>query len=256
MITTVLTSAGIVWAHATLWFFISLWKKRNDVADIAWGLGYVVLCIYLFFSFPVSNIDLVVYGLVTAWGIRLALHIGLRTQKKAEDFRYKQWREDWGESFLLRSYLQVYLLQAGFLLVIATPLFIVSQTEASAWSLLSYTGIALWSIGFFFQTVGDFQLFQFKKKPQNKGQIIQTGLWKYSRHPNYFGEICMWWGVFLIVLPLPYGWLGIVSPLTITFLLIFVSGIPMLEKKYEGNPEFEAYKEKTSVLFPWFPKKK
>jgi steroid 5-alpha reductase family enzyme len=255
MITTLLTSAGIIWAHATLWFFISLWKKRNDVADIAWGLGYVVLALYLYFSFPASPVDLVVYGLVAIWGIRLALHIGLRTRKKTEDFRYKQWREEWGKSFLVRSYLQVYILQAGFLLIIATPLFIVSQNEVSTWSWLSYGGIILWMVGFCFQAVGDFQLSQFKKKPQNKGHIIQSGLWKYSRHPNYFGEICMWWGVFLIVLHLPYGWLGIISPLTITLLLVFVSGIPMLEKKYEGNPEFEAYKQKTSALIPWLPKK-
>jgi steroid 5-alpha reductase family enzyme len=255
MITTLLTSAGIIWAHATLWFFISLWKKRNDVADIAWGLGYVVLALYLHFSFPASPVDLVVYGLVAIWGIRLALHIGLRTRKKTEDFRYKQWREEWGKSFLVRSYLQVYILQAGFLLIIATPLFIVSQNEVSTWSWLSYGGIILWMVGFCFQAVGDFQLSQFKKKPQNKGHIIQSGLWKYSRHPNYFGEICMWWGVFLIVLHLPYGWLGIISPLTITLLLVFVSGIPMLEKKYEGNPEFEAYKQKTSALIPWLPKK-
>jgi steroid 5-alpha reductase family enzyme len=228
MITTLLTSAGIIWAHATLWFFISLWKKRNDVADIAWGLGYVVLALYLYFSFPASPVDLVVYGLVAIWGIRLALHIGLRTRKKTEDFRYKQWREEWGKSFLVRSYLQVYILQAGFLLIIATPLFIVSQNEVSTWSWLSYGGIILWMVGFCFQAVGDFQLSQFKKKPQNKGHIIQSGLWKYSRHPNYFGEICMWWGVFLIVLPLPYGWLGIISPLTITLLLVFVSGIPIV----------------------------
>ncbi len=256
MITTILISAAIIWTYATLWFFISLWKKRNDVADIAWGIGYIVLAAYLFFTHPTSSHALLVYGLVTIWGLRLAVHIGLRMQNKPEDFRYKQWREEWGNSFLLRSYLQVYLLQGGILLLIATPLFIVSQSTERDWTWLTYIGISLWVLGFFFQAVSDFQLLRFKNKPENKGKIIQTGLWKYSRHPNYFGEICMWWGVFLIVLPLKFGYLAIISPLTITLLLIFVSGIPMLEKKYEGDPEFEAYKKRTNVLIPWFPKNK
>lgn len=255
MIDTILTSIGIIWVYATVWFLFALWKKRNDVADIAWGLGYVVICIHLLISRPASIQAVLVYSLVTIWGVRLAMHIALRSRKKQEDFRYKQWREEWGKSFIWRSYLQVYLLQAFFLLLIATPLFVVSNAQQMNLTWISYLGILLWATGFFFQAVGDYQLSQFKKKSRQSGKIIQSGLWKYSRHPNYFGEICMWWGIFFIVAPLNYGWLALISPLCITLLLIFVSGIPMLEKKYEGNPEFEAYKKRTNALIPWFPKK-
>ena len=115
-------------------------------------------------------------------------------------------------------------------------------------------GSLVWITGFLFQTIGDFQLTRFAKTKQ-PGQIMQTGLWKYSRHPNYFGEIAMWWGIWLMVATLPYGMWAIISPLTITFLLAKVSGIPMLEAKYKGNPAFEAYKQSTPALIPWFPKK-
>jgi steroid 5-alpha reductase family enzyme len=110
-------------------------------------------------------------------------------------------------------------------------------------------------IGFYFQAVGDFQLSVFAKQKKQPGTILQTGLWKYSRHPNYFGEIMMWWGIFIITLPVQNSFYFIISPLTITLLLVFVSGIPMLEKKYAGNPAFNAYKKRTSALLPWPPKK-
>ncbi len=112
----------------------------------------------------------------------------------------------------------------------------------------------LWLFGFGFEAIGDWQLLQFKKEPDNKGKIIQHGLWRYTRHPNYFGEAVLWWGVFLIALNVPYGLLAIISPLLIDFLLLKVSGIPMLEAKYENNPEFIAYKARTNAFFPWLPK--
>jgi steroid 5-alpha reductase family enzyme len=114
-------------------------------------------------------------------------------------------------------------------------------------------GFIVWLTGLIVEAVADKQLTQFRNIRQ-PGQIIQTGLWKYSRHPNYFGEILIWWGIFIIVLPLPFGIWGIISPITITYLLAFVSGVPMLEKKYEGNPAFQSYKKQTSALIPWFPK--
>jgi steroid 5-alpha reductase family enzyme len=115
-------------------------------------------------------------------------------------------------------------------------------------------GTLIWITGFLFQAIGDYQLAGFAKTKQ-PGQIMQTGLWRYSRHPNYFGEILMWWAIWLMVVTLPYGVWAIISPLSITFLLAKVSGVPMLEAKYKGNAEFEAYKKRTPALFPWFPKK-
>lgn len=245
----------IIVIYATCWFLISLIMKRNDIADIAWGPGYILLCIYLFLTKERSAPMLILYLLITIWGLRLAIHIYLRNRGKTEDFRYKNWRESWGKWFYIRSYLQVYILQGIFLIIIISPVLIVSSSSTYSPGISTWTGIIIWLIGFFFQTVGDYQLSRFTKTRKSKGEIMQSGLWKYSRHPNYFGEIAMWWGIFIISIPADYGIFGIISPITITWLLLFVSGIPMLEEKYSGNPAFEAYKKKTSVLFPLPPKK-
>ncbi|MCL6571176.1 MAG: DUF1295 domain-containing protein [Bacillus sp. (in: Bacteria)] len=115
---------------------------------------------------------------------------------------------------------------------------------------LDYIGLATWIVGFFFEVVGDHQLKKFTNKPENKGKLMKYGLWKYTRHPNYFGEATMWWGIFLIALSSPNGWVAIISPMIITLLLLFVSGVPLLEKKYKDHPEFKAYANRTSKFIP------
>ncbi len=250
MISLYLNLGLLLLGYASLWFVISLIIKRNDVADVAWGLGYVGLCIYHYLFFPQHTAALVVYGLVALWGLRLSIYIGMRNAKKTEDFRYKQWREERGGSFYWRSFLQVYVLQAFFLLIISSPIIMAAQSDGIGWHWTSFVGIGLWFIGFYWQTVGDYQLSQFVKKREDKAEIMQTGLWKYSRHPNYFGEIVMWWAVFVVVVPLQYGIYAIISPLLITWLITSVSGVPMLERKYKGNKAFEAYKKQTPALFP------
>jgi steroid 5-alpha reductase family enzyme len=187
--------------------------------------------------------------LTFVWGIRLSVYLFIRNRGKVEDFRYRAWREAWGKHFYLRSYLQVFLLQGFFMWLISMPLqvaTIANQYEGyAAWLL----GIALWIIGFYCQAAGDAQLQAFSKTKQ-PGAIMQTGLWKYSRHPNYLGEILMWWGIGIIVFPLPLGWLGLLGPLTITWLLMAVSGVPMLEKKYLNHTAYQQYKLQTPALFP------
>ncbi len=246
--------SAIILALASLWFIISLILKRNDVADINWGLGFIVLGIFLWQTGADSQRFLLILTLISLWGLRLALHIGLRHRGKPEDERYKKWREEWGSTFYIRSFLQVYLLQGFFQLIIALPLFVSATYPTDAISIIGFFGIALWAVGFFFEVVGDYQLSRFKSDSSNKGKIMTTGLWRYTRHPNYFGEVAMWWGIFLIVYSSPFGFVAILSPLTITYLLFYVSGIPMLEKKYEGREDFESYKERTNAFFPWWPK--
>ena len=160
-----------------------------------------------------------------------------------------------GKIFYLRSYLQVFLLQGFFLLIIISPVIHAAVAEKLQWNIFTWIGLCCWIIGFYFQAMADWQLVVFKSDKNNKGLIIQTGLWKYSRHPNYFGEILMWWSIFIITITFPNSFYFIISPLTITLLLDFVSGIPMLEKKYKGNPAFEDYKKRTSVLIPMPPRK-
>lgn len=247
-------AALIVLGWATLWFGVAVGLQRNDVADVAWGLGYVVLALFLALTRPVDTRDMLIYGLVTVWGLRLSLHIHLRNRGEEEDFRYRKWREEWGRWFLVRSYLQVFLLQGALLLLVASPMVVTSASVGPPLEWVGWIGALVWAVGFFFEAVGDEQLRRFKADSATEGRIMTEGLWRYTRHPNYFGEVTLWWGIFLIALPTEFGLWALVSPVTITFLILFVSGIPMLEAKYEGDPEWEAYRRKTSAFFPLPPK--
>lgn len=250
-----LTLALLLWGYMSLWFVISLIKKRNDVADIAWGLGFVLLAWTSFFlSGRLGTRRLPVNILVSVWGLRLAWHIHARNRGKAEDYRYMAWRREWGKWFYARSYLQVYLLQGVFLFVIALPVLMINRSAGGTFGFLGGAGVCVWLCGFVFEAVGDAELARFVKAPLNRGKIIQTGLWRYTRHPNYFGEVLQWWGIWLVALGVRGGWLGLIGPLTITFLILKVSGIPMLEKKLSENPAFADYKRRTNALLPWFPR--
>jgi steroid 5-alpha reductase family enzyme len=252
----ILYSAAVVVVYMTVIFVTALFKKDNSIVDIAWGLGFILVALFAFFlerEFFARHILVTV--LVMIWGFRLALHIFLRNKGRGEDFRYAQWRREWGRLFLLRSFFQIFMLQGLLLLVIAYPITLTNHSRETGLSYLDLAGVVLWITGFFFEAVGDFQLSRFKRDPGNKGKIMSSGLWKYTRHPNYFGETVMWWGIFLISLSVELGWTAIISPLLITFLLLRVSGVTMLEKKYVGNRDFEEYEQKTNAFIPWFPKK-
>jgi len=239
----------------SLWFVISLIKKRNDVADVAWGLGFVLLAWASFYlSGARGGRELTVCLLVSIWGLRLASHIYGRNKGKPEDYRYQKWRIDWGKSFYLRSYLQVYLLQGALLFIIALPVLVINRNGGGSLGILDFIGVGVWLLGFYFEAVGDAQLARFIKDPANKGRIMQGGLWAYTRHPNYFGEVTQWWGIWLVALSVTGGLFTIIGPLTITFLILFVSGIPMLERKQEKHPEFQQYKSKTSIFIPLPPR--
>lgn len=245
----------ILFVYMSLWFFLSLLKKRNDIADIAWGIGFTIIAWSSFFlSENFSTRSLLVNILVSIWGLRLAWHIGARNKGKTEDYRYLAWRRKWGVWFYLRSYFQIYILQGIFLYLIVLPVLIINREAGPSINALDALGIVVWLIGFFFEVVGDFQLSRFIKNPMNKGKIMQDGLWKYTRHPNYFGEVTQWWGIWLIAINVPSGWLTIISPLLITILILKVSGIPLLEKKMANNPAFYEYKKKTSIFIPLPPK--
>ncbi len=255
MLATIFQIGLFIFCYVSVWFVISLLIKRNDIADIAWGLGFVTIVIFLFITQAPTLLSVFVYILTLIWGLRLAIHIGLRSKGKPEDFRYKKWREEWGKYFVLRSYLQVYLLQGFFMWIISLPIILVSMAKNQPISPFILVGSIVWLIGFVFESIGDYQLMLFIKQRQNKSDIMQTGLWKYTRHPNSFGEVLVWWGIFIMVLPLEYGLWAIISPITISFLLLYVSGIPMLEAKYKDNVAFEEYKKRTSAFFPKLPKK-
>lgn len=241
----------VLFLYMSLWFVVSLIKKRNDVADVAWGLGFVLMTWVSFFLSDDSGIrGLLVGVLVSVWGLRLAWHIHARNKDKAEDYRYLAWRKEWGKWFYPRSYVQVYLLQGAFLFLIAMPVLLINKSAGADLGVLDALGAAVWLFGFYFEAVGDAQLARFIKNPDNKGKLMQSGLWAYTRHPNYFGEVTQWWGIWLIALSVPNGLFGIIGPITITFLILKVSGIPMLEKKMAENPDFAEYKRRVSMFIP------
>lgn len=250
LVDVLLELAMLLAGFAAVNFLLSLIFKRNDLADVAWGLGFVLVCGYLWWQLPANPTALAVYGMVTLWGLRLSGYIGMRNSKKGEDFRYKKWREEWGRWVYVRSFLQVFLLQMGILLVIALPIAVAGVFGPSAsLNVLQYALMVGWTLGFLWQAVADYQLSQFKKA--RTGGVMKTGLWKYSRHPNYFGEIVMWWSIGLFVLVATLHWYLILSPILITYLLLNVSGVPMLEAKYRNDSDYQDYVKKTPAVFPF-----
>jgi len=242
--------------HMTAAFVVSLARRDNGLADVAYGLGFIVAASAAFLRSGLAHPrQVLLLALVAAWGLRLATHILVRNWGRPEDFRYRAWREAWGRTFVVRSFLQIYLLQGGVILVVLAPVLLVMADPGGPLGWRDAAGVLVWGVGLFFEAVGDLQLLRFLRDPAQRGRILQTGLWRYTRHPNYFGEATLWWGVLLVALGAPLGWAGVVGPLTIAFLLLKVSGIPMLEAKFRGEPQFEDYRARTSAFFPWFPGK-
>lgn len=257
LIELVILSSLAVFAYMNLFFLLSQALKRNDIVDIAWGLGFVMLSLLNLVLVP----DLhwrrgLILLLVITWGLRLSGYIFIRNKDKPEDFRYAQWRKEWGKNQILRSYLQVFVLQSLFMLGIAYPLVIITGASKSGFIWSDLLGIALWCLGFYFEAVGDEQMRKFKKETSNKGKIMRSGLWRYTRHPNYFGEATMWWGVFFLSLGFYNGYWAIASPIVISFTLLWISGVPMLEKKYKDNQKYQDYIRNTPTFIPFWPKKR
>jgi len=250
-------SAIIILCYMTLVFAIALIRKDNSIVDIAWGLGFVVVALsILLLNGEFTSRQLLVTTLVAVWGLRLAISIYMRNRGRGEDFRYRKWRQEWGRYWVVRSYLQVFILQGFMMLLIATPFIIINSSDGGGslyW--LDILGVSIWLLGFLFETIGDYQLRQFVTNADNKGKVLDTGLWRYSRHPNYFGEVVQWWGIFIIALAVPHGWLGVFGPLTITLLILKVSGVPLLERTLAKNPDYQEYAKRTSVFIPLPPKK-
>lgn len=239
----------IIFMH--LFFIFAVVKKRNDIADVAWGLGFVLLALIgLVFNYNLQT--LIVFILVSVWGLRLFTYILQKFRKeKVENARYYKWRADWGDRWILYSYLKVFLLQGFFLILVAMPILIISGYSNGEWGVVNTVGILLWLFGFIFEAVGDKQLSDFVKK-KKPGEIMTKGLWKFTRHPNYFGEAVLWWGIWLLSFTSPFYYIAIIGPITITFLLRFVSGVPMAEERYQNNIAFQKYKQKTPPMIPNF----
>lgn len=257
---------ALVFVYFTTIFIFAQKFKNNSIVDIFWGLGFVLISIYSLIFTHVTNFNggldiykILISGFIILWGLRLFLYIGIRNFSKPEDFRYVNMRKNWGDNKpVLQAFFKVFMLQGFFMLLVSFPIYAAHLNKLEPnllLNVLTIIGSALFIIGFFFEAIGDAQLRQFLKKRTGRDQIMQTGLWKYTRHPNYFGEVVMWWGHFIFVAGTTFGFIAVISPIIMTWLMLFVSGIPMLEKKYDNNPFFQEYKKRTSAFFPWLPKK-
>jgi len=253
----VLDAAILIALYFAFFFVLGTFLHNNSIVDIGWGLGFVVVAAYVMLTTqPTSTAMCAVALLVAIWGLRLFYHLLRRNLGKPEDFRYANWRKEWGKWVIPRAFFQVYMLQALFMYVVALPITLTGQASGSGASSapLFVSGVVVWITGFLFEAVGDSQLRRFVAQPANRGQLMTSGLWRYTRHPNYFGEALIWWGLFLVSLSGGASWLGLVSPVVITYLLRFVSGVPMLERSMSRKPGWESYAQRTSIFVPWFPK--
>lgn len=243
---------------ASLWVF-SLIIKDSSIVDIFWGSGFVLVAWYYAYLTSDGAFDnirsLILTILVTIWGLRLTIHLGIRNIGKPEDFRYQQFRKEGGKNYWWISFFRVFFLQGIILWVISSIYYVSDASDLTELTTLDYIGIGLWLVGFLFETVGDWQLTNFKKNPVNKGKVLDTGLWRYTRHPNYFGDALLWWGFFMFTLGSSVGWLFAFSPIFMSFLLRYVSGVPMLEASMSKNKaKYGDYMRKTSVFIPMPPK--
>ncbi|WP_461204855.1 DUF1295 domain-containing protein [Clostridium sp. DL1XJH146] len=253
-----LQTALVLLVYFTIVFIIGQFLENNSIVDMAWGLGFVIVAIFTFFMgghYTVRSIVTLI--LVSIWGMRLFYHIARRNIGKREDFRYVNMRKNWGTKFVrVKAFFNVYFLQMVLMYIISLTIILINNSSDATLHILDFVGILVWIIGYIFEAVGDYQLKMFIKDKANKGKLMKYGLWKYTRHPNYFGEATMWWGIFIIGLSVSGGLYGMISPIVITYLLVFVSGVPLLEKKYKDREDFKEYMKETSIFIPWFPKKK
>ncbi|HAC56704.1 TPA: steroid 5-alpha reductase [Candidatus Saccharibacteria bacterium] len=247
-------------AFMSLVFLYAERIKRYDLVDAAWGMTFIVVALFSFFMQRGSVLDfdlqLIVTTLVVLWGGRLTWHILRRIQdSKTEDARYVELRKRWKGNVRFNTYTRIYLVQALLALFISVPVIHINLFAGGNISAFAWLGVLVWVIGFCFEVVGDQQLGSFVSQPENKGKLMTGGLWKYSRHPNYFGELTQWWGIFIICLTIPYGLVGIIGPVLISYLILFVSGVSLSEKRFEGRTGWDAYRKRTSALIPLPPRK-
>ncbi len=251
------TALGVVVALGTT-FVVALRLGRHAVVDVTWGLGFAVIAVVSFVTSAGTGDDLRRWLLVVmtvVWGVRLGVHIGRRSRGKGEDPRYEAMFAKSGGNQNLVALRKVYLLQGVLMFFVSLPVQVgMFATGPVGW--LTWIGVVVWAVGLFFETVGDAQLDTFRNDPSSKGQVLDTGLWRYTRHPNYFGDACVWWGIFLVSAQTWPGVLTVLSPIVMTYLLAAGSGKPLLEKGMSSRrPGYDDYVARTSGFCPLPPKK-
>ncbi len=249
----------LLWILVTILWAVSTRVKDASIIDIFWGpfCATPAVATFIFFLDDRSPRAWLLTGLAVLWAARLGIYLAQRNLGHGEDFRYVAMRKKQGSdaAFARWSLPRIFLLQATVAWFVSLPVQVGQFAGSPTLGVLSYIGAAIFAIGILFETIGDAQLKAFKSKPENKGKLMTTGLWALTRHPNYFGDACLWFGLALIALEAPFGWIGVLSPFVMAFFLVNISGKALLErsmmKKY---PEYEAYRARTSGFLPLPPK--
>jgi len=254
-----LTAGLVILGAMLLLWLVSLALKNSSIVDSFWGMGFIIASWVYFALTPDGFMGrrLLISTLVSLWGLRLSLYILWRNWGKAEDFRYRKWREEAGAKWWWLSFLRVFLLQGILLWIISIPLLAAQFSAApDGFTWLDGLGVIVWLVGFFFEAVGDWQMARFKARPESHGKVMSGGVWRYTRHPNYFGDAAQWWGFYLLAAATLSGMWTVYSPLMMTLLLLRVSGVALLEKTLkETRAGYLDYIKTTSAFVPWMPRK-
>jgi steroid 5-alpha reductase family enzyme len=249
-------SACAVGALMLATWLLSLARRDASVVDIAWGIGFVLVA---WTSFALADgaaaRKWLVVTLVTLWGLRLTVHLALRKRGEGEDFRYREMRGRYQERFALASLGLVFGLQGLGMWVVSLPVQAAQVPHSpSGLTVLDFVGVGIWSVGMLFETVGDLQLTRFRSEPRNRGKLLDSGLWRFTRHPNYFGDFCIWWGLYALALATGEAWWTVVGPLVMSFVLLRLSGVPVMERHLKRSQGYEDYVQRTSAFFPQRPR--
>lgn len=253
---TLLLNLGVIATVMTLVWLVSLALKDASIIDPCWGAGFVLVAgVSWLLNAPGELRVLLLFMLTAIWGLRLSIFLLWRNWGHGEDRRYTAMRDKHGESFWWKSWLNVFLLQAIILWFVSMPIqATAAKNPGQEFGWFDGLGCLLWSVGLFFETVGDWQLARFKSQPANQGRVMDRGLWRYTRHPNYFGDFCVWWGLYLIAVAGGASW-TIASPLVMSLFLMKISGVSLLEKDIsERRPAYVDYKARTNAFFPGPPR--
>lgn len=268
MLIIIFSAILFVFLYVLIGFFIAQNRSNNGIASVMWGGGFLLMTLLfvilrrLFSDIEMSMMHVFTTIFVMMWGARLAFFLFKRNRKTGEDFRFQALRQKWKDNVTYHAFFKVFMLQVLLMLVVALPIIMIfaypKQTLGYQENLGLFIGSVMFLFGFIFEAVSDQQLRNFKHRPEMKGRILKTGLWRFSRHPNYFGEAMLWWGLGIIALmnaiP-PFNYIALLSPLVITILVRFIFGVPLLEAKMLKRTEYRDYVKKTSVFFPLPPKK-
>ncbi len=258
MISPFYQASLLILTIVTLLWIWSIFIKNVSIVDIFWGFGFVIInTSYVFMTGEINTRKILILILVSIWGLRLAIYLAYRNIGKGEDYRYQEFRKNYGpKRYWWFSYFQVFLLQGILMMIVSLPLLGINSSNSNgSLNTLDYLGVLVWLIGFTFEAGGDFQLACFKKNTNNKGKVLNTGFWKYTRHPNYFGDSTVWLAFAIFSIAAGSYW-QVLGTIVMIILIIKVSGVSLLEKTLKNTkPRYIDYIQKTNSFFPWFPKK-